>query len=942
MIQNPEFRLPADFQNNTQTYSVHDIDNILQAIPAGVMLITPEGLIWYINSTGKDLLGLGEGETCIGEPSSAFFKRPNVAVDLDDFIHTPVPRIEFTLTDRKGNEIPVIKSSSSVNIGDEKFFLETFVDITDRKRKLADLNESRRQFASMIGNLPGLVYRCRNDHEWTMEFISEGCREITGYDPDDVMYNKVISYNQIIHPDDQERVWNTVQELVLTGKAYTLEYRIRTADGKIKWVFEKANGIFSPDGGLLHIEGFISDVSEIHRAAILQEVLFNIANAAFAARSSEELFQVIHNNLGNIIDVENFLVAMYDAITDTISLPYQVDLKDKFAKFPAGKTLTGYVIRTGKPLLATRNEIEKLAEDGHIQIIGTPAEVWLGVPMKLSESIIGVLVVQSYDNPKRYNQKDMELLSFVSEQIAASVARRSAEDMLQREKAYLDQLFEGSPEAIVMISTEGTIMKVNTEFCKLFGYTSGEVIGKNIDDLIAPPEHRQDAIRITNEIAHGKDYEVETQRRHKNGHLIDVSLLVTPIMLQNSIFGAYGIYRDITARKQTEKSLISAKEKAEGADRLKSAFLSNMSHEIRTPMNAILGFSSLLSDPGLSDQERNEFIQIIRERGNDLMKIIEDIIDISKIESGQINFEIKECPVNILLNNILVTLNELKRRHGKTEVELLYHPGKPEPEFTIPTDGNRLRQILTNLIENALKFTERGFVDFGYVLNPQSPEPCIEFFVKDTGIGISPENHSLIFERFRQADDTATRKYGGTGLGLTISRNLARLLGGEIWLDSEEGKGTTFYLRLPLPSSNVAPSVHPRNPKPVTGARQKWPGKSILVVEDEESNYFLLERILRNTGMKITWAHNGIEAIELIKQHPYDIVMMDVRMPILDGYETTQAIRKFNTDLVIIAQTAFALKGEREKALAAGCSNYIAKPIDISELYTILAKYLNH
>ncbi|MEI7981000.1 MAG: ATP-binding protein, partial [Bacteroidota bacterium] len=626
---------------------------------------------------------------------------------------------------------------------------------------------------------------------------------------------------------------------------------------------------------------------------------------------------------------------------DTISLPYQVDSKDKFAVFPAGKTMTGYVVQTRKPLLATENIIRNLAFTGQIEIVGTPAKVWLGVPLIVSEEVIGVIAVQSYSDPEQYTCRELELLKFVADQIAIVISRKGVEESFQKEKAYLDQLFEGSPEAIIMIDIHGKVTKINSEFTHLFGFTEQEIVGENIDNIITTPEYFKEASGITSGAMQNQVVSVETKRKHKDGRLIDVSLLVTPIVINDQIVGGYGIYRDITDRKRIEMNLIAAKEKAEESDKLKSAFLSNMSHEIRTPMNAILGFSTLLSDPGVSEEEKAEFVHIIRDRGNDLLRIIDDIIDVAKIESGQIKIDIKECQVNLLLANLLVTLNEVKRKTAKTNIALHCLPANNDNDFTILTDGNRLRQIMTNLIENSLKFTHEGFVEFGYSLKNIGESSYIEFFVHDTGIGIPSEMHEVIFERFRQVDNTNTRKYGGTGLGLTISKNLIKLLGGEIRLTSENDKGTTFHILLPLqiPASKMDTSEKSAT---LVAPPHNWSKKVILIVEDEDSNFFLMDRILRRTGASLIWAKNGMDAIEICKNQAIDIILMDIRMPVMDGYEVTQIIKKDHPDITIIAQTAYALKGEREKSLAAGCDNYIAKPIDSKELMAILHKYLDY
>ena len=923
-----------------QSEQLEKLKTIFDAIPYGVMIMGADKRIRMINSRGAEIMGFSNADELFMTPC-----RDRIC-HLDQDSCPIVDRCktsdisECLLVDKSGIEIPILKSAVPVQLGDEIVYIETFMDLSERKKRLEDISETKRQYANLLDNLPGVVYRCQNNREWTMEFISDGCNEMTGYTPDELIGSKKLSFNDIIIEADRERVWNEIQQGLLATKQYTIEYRIQGIDKKVKSVWDKGKGIYNKAGELIQIEGFISDITDQKNAELIQSVLFEISKASYTSNNVDEVFKSIHANLSKIIDVENFYVAMYDKKNDTISLPFQIDSKDKFASFPAGKSMTGYVIKTRTPLLATKIIIEELARTGQIQIIGTPSLVWMGVPLIVDDEVIGVIAVQSYTDPEQYTIREFELLKFVADQIAIVISRKGAEDLFQNEKAYLDQLFEGSPEAIIMIDNKGNVIKSNSEFSHLFGYNQGEILGKNIDDLISNPAAREESIKITEDVIKGIVTEIETKRKHRDGHLIDVSLLVTPISINGYNCGAYGIYRDITDRKRIEKNLIAAKEKAEESDKLKSAFLSNMSHEIRTPMNAILGFSTLLSDSGISDEERYEFIRIIKERGTDLMRIIDDIIDVAKIESGQIKVEIKDCQINLLLANLSVTLNEVKRKTNKTNVVLNCLPGNQDKEFSILTDGNRLRQIMTNLIENALKFTDEGFVEFGYSLKNIGTDSFIEFFVRDTGIGIPQEMHDIIFERFRQVDDTNTRKYGGTGLGLTISKNLIRLLGGEIKLSSERGKGTTFFVLFPL---QVPPSKAEEFVKtvPIVPSTQIWSGKVILVVEDEDSNFFLMDRILRRTGVNLIWAKNGMDAIQFCNNQHFDLVLMDIRMPGMDGYEATQIIKKDHKELPIIAQTAYALKGERENSLAAGCDNYISKPIDSRELLAILGKYLN-
>ena len=772
-----------------------------------------------------------------------------------------------------------------------------------------------------------------------MKLITQGCFDLTEYPPEDFIDNKKRSFNDIIHEDDREMVWKTVQKKIRQGGQFSLEYRIITYSQKIKWVKEHGKVVDNESKKNNVLEGFITDITAEKRNQLVEAAVFEISKASYISQSLDDFLAIIHTQLGKILDASNFYVALYDETSDTITLPYHVDLKDKFAKFPAGKTMTGYVIKIKKPILATDTDINKLVKKGVVELVGTPTKVWMGVPLMIDQNVFGVVAVQNYSDSTCYTDHDLSLLTFMADQITGLILRKNAEDQLHKEQAYLDQLYKSSSEAITMINKQSMVQSINTEFTRLFGYTSQEIVGKNIDDLIVPKYLHDEGVRNTNQALTNERVEMESVRQHKNGLLIDVSILVTAIFIDDKIVGAYGIYRDITEQKRIEKSLIIAKEKAEEADRLKSAFLSNMSHEIRTPMNAILGFSGLLTDSGTTAEERDEYIDIIKERGNDLMRIITDIIDVAKIESGQLTISIKDCRINQLIEDIFTIFKQSQEKQDQKGVELKTSIARSDRDFTILTDPQRLRQVITNLIENALKFTEKGTVEFGYTIKEVSGmDKSIEFFVQDTGIGIPAKMQTIIFERFRQADDTPTRKYGGTGLGLTICKNLVHLMGGELRLESEVGKGARFIITLPLWTiTSAKEEVQEQTPEP---KKKDWANKVILIAEDEESNYSFLEHVLKRTGVKILWAKNGKETVNIAKTEKVDLILMDIRMPGMNGYEAAELIKQENTDIPIIAQTAYALKGEKELSLNSGCDDYIAKPIDIIQLMEVLNRHI--
>ncbi len=381
------------------------------------------------------------------------------------------------------------------------------------------------------------------------------------------------------------------------------------------------------------------------------------------------------------------------------------------------------------------------------------------------------------------------------------------------------------------------------------------------------------------------------------------------------------------------KFYIRQKEKAQLSDKLKSSFLANMSHEIRTPMNGILGFAEILKEPDLTGQQQQDCINIIEKSGKRMLSIINDIIDISKIESGLMKIEIKASNINEQIEYIYKFFKPETEKNGLKLSILL---SLPHDEATIKTDPEKFYAILINLVKNAIKYTKEGSIEFGYIRKSDGPSAELEFFVKDTGIGIPKDRHEAIFERFIQAEITDRKAYQGAGLGLAIARAYVEMLGGKIRVESEPEKGSVFYFTLPYMVESVIKEYFP--------TPEEYPGElkiqKILIVEDDEASEMFLSREVRRSCNQVLKVKSGLEAIEICRNNrDIDLVLMDIQIPVIDGYEATMEIRKFNKDVVIIAQTAYALTGDREKAILAGCNDYISKPISRSALKSMIEKY---
>lgn len=389
------------------------------------------------------------------------------------------------------------------------------------------------------------------------------------------------------------------------------------------------------------------------------------------------------------------------------------------------------------------------------------------------------------------------------------------------------------------------------------------------------------------------------------------------------------LFHDFVEQK---KELQEAKEKAEESDLLKSAFLANMSHEIRTPMNGILGFVELLKQPILSGEDQQNYVRIIEESGKRMLNIINDIISISKVEAGQSEVFYSETNIN---DQIKYIHSFFKQEAKNKNIELYYKTGLSDQDSMVVTDREKIYAIFTNLVKNAIKFTHRGFVELGY----EKKGDYMEFYVRDTGVGIRPDQQSIIFERFRQANDSLSREYEGAGLGLAISKAYVEMIGGKIWVESDLGKGSVFYFTIPYQRQAIVDSI-PVFTKPTEVEILNISGLKVLVAEDDLVSNKLLSAMIGPFTKEVIRVKTGVEALEVCRNNPdIDLVLMDIQMPQMDGYEATKLIREFNREVVIIAQTALGMKGERERALNAGCTDYLAKPIKYVELSEMIKKY---
>ncbi len=780
-------------------------------------------------------------------------------------------------------------------------------DITEKTQVEEALLENQKRYkkAQSMGQVGNWEYSPATTNFWA----SDEAKKIYGFHPDSIDFTTEMVESCI---PERERVHQALVDLIEQDRKYDLVFDIITYDTGIrKTIHSIAEAERDAQGRAVKITGVITDITrhmQAEKALFISEQRYDLAMKA----SKDGLFD------WNLLTNEIYYSPNWKKILGykNNELPNDFSVWEKF-------THPKDVKRSWKMLTEVINkkkdrfemEFKMKHKDGHwVDILSRADAVF-------DEAGKAIRIVGTHIDITERKHVEVKLIA----------AKEEAEENEIKFRTLFNELKEG-----VTLTHNGVLVDLNDIMLSKLGFQNkAEVIGKSLLDFMTP-ESRQIALDEIKKVQGNKIKTSHTEFvfNSKDGTQFIVAMNGSKIEFKGKIYGL-SVHHDITESKRVEAELVLAKEKAEESDRLKSAFLANMSHEIRTPMNGILGFTSLLKEPGLSGENQQKYISVIEKSGDRMLDTINDIIDISKIESEQVNVSVSDINLNEQLDELLEFFRpEAEKKH----IHLSIMGKLPDQQFIIKSDKEKLNSILTNLIKNAIKFTHTGHIEFACSLSEYNEQTMVEFFVRDTGIGISIERQKAIFDRFVQADIEDKHAFQGSGLGLAISKAYIEMLGGEIWVESQEGLGSKFSFTLPQNANgvktlpNIIVDTKPSNFQQSAEKRFK-----VLLVDDEEYVITYLSIILEDYVKELFVAKTGIEAVEMCHDNPdIDIVLMDIKIPEINGYEATRRIREFNKEVFILAQTAYAQTGDREKSIQAGCDDYIAKPIKKRKLLEII------
>ena len=778
--------------------------------------------------------------------------------------------------------------------GKEQIILLAFEDITERKVKEDFLKEKHRATSDSLNillnlmDVPIIIW----DPSLIIKRFNRKFELLSGYDSTEVIGRKI----DFLFP--KEKIETTLDLLKnhLDEEQEAIEIDILTKDNHIKTVLWFSTRIIDEEGN-----NIIATISQDITSRKLTENALNLLETRYRRlfESAKDGILILDAETGKIVDVNPFLIDL---------LGYS---KKEFIE----KSI--WEIGAFQDIYENKEKFLELQQEEYVRYDDLPLVTSDG--RKIQVEFVSNVYLANKIKVIQCNIRDITERTHTKNEIK-----------------FQADLINNVGQAVIATDLLGKVTYWNNAAEKIYGWSNSESIGQNIMDLTPVRQSNKQAIEIMQKLSAGKIWAGEFYVKRKDGSNFPAFVTDTPILDSNGkLTGIIGISSDITERKHAEMELIKAKERAEESDRLKSAFLANMSHEIRTPMNGILGFTELLLEPDLSSQEKEAYINIVHQSGKRMLNTVNDIIEISKIEAGIVTVNLKDVDVRERIDELMHFFIPEAKKKG---LKLILENEVPKAVTVISTDQNKLDSIFTNLIKNAIKYTQAGEIRVGCTVH----ENMIGFYVKDTGIGIPAKRQQAVFERFIKADILDKDARQGSGLGLSITKAYVEMLGGKIWLESEEGIGSTFYFTLPY-VAEMQENGTIKNGISAIETGNMFNKLKILIAEDDVTSGLLISIHVRKFGNEIITVQTGTEAVEACRNNTdIDLILMDIQLPEMNGYEATRQIRQFNTEVIIIALTAFALTGDREKAMEAGCNDYISKPVKKDDLQELIQKHFKN
>jgi PAS domain S-box-containing protein len=825
------------------------------------------------------------------------------------------------------------------------------------------IQESEEKFRLLADNIPGTVYLSKFNKDNTKIYINDQIEKLTGYKKHEFLENS-ISYLDLIHFDDREKVIEQQERAIKNKKQIHAIYRLVRKDRKIVWVEEFGDAIYK-NGKIEYIEGIFIDITEkkeaeqklIYKTDLLAAM--SLTTNKFLSNSRfDDYFNESLKIIGSITNVDKVYYFDNDDLNKTISLKYEwvgqngvPQIENEFLQNFKHQDFEPFLdVLYEKKIFVTLTSVlpesihKKSLENQNIKSV-------LIIPIFINNNLHSFIGFDDNTTERIWNDDEINILVTFANNISSALERNLSQNILQESEEKFRLLANNIPGTVYLSKYDEFSSKIyiNDEIEILTGYKKSDFIDNNLSFLSLI--HEEDKGRVLYEqklaLLNKQQFHSTYKINHKNGTVRWVEEFGDAIRKDKEIEYIGGIYIDITQKKQNEKAIIE-KEFAEAANRAKSEFLANMSHEIRTPLNGIIGFTHLLMNTNLESNQK-QYMDNVNNSANSLMEVINDVLDFSKIEAGKLDLDIEKIDLLQLVNQII---DLIRFQSNKKQIDLFFNISQNIPEY-IFADSVRLKQIILNLLSNAVKFTNKGSVtlNINLIKSINKNENLIRFSVKDTGVGIQETNQEKIFNAFSQEDNSTTRKFGGTGLGLTISNKLLELMNSKLELKSEIEIGSEFYFDIQLKTSNE--NIEEKNYEILSDENSKIDKKfikpnqqnhKVLIVEDNKINMLLAKALIKQIipNLSIFEVYNGQEALNKIELINPDLILMDIQMPIMNGYEATTEIRKIKKfkEIPIIALTAGIVVGEKNRCLEAGMNDYVSKPIIKENLEEVISKWL--